>query len=169
MKTPTTCPSCHGTDIEGVTDFVFGCCDRDCGCRWDERTRKPFDIQSFQLEITRLREALDKRVCAASDASWLACCLNVIATGGPGSGSPKEYAEQVMGAYQERVRNRPPRPTSAYYNGDVYALYLNTPWKGPDGCDRSMSVSGLPTSDDARAFLKFMGWDDIPLTVYHEP
>ncbi len=67
--------------------------------------------------------------------------------------------------WDEKARKAAPRPTKAFYNRDVYCLYLATTWKGPDGCERTMSVDGLPNEDVAREFLKYMGWSDIPFRV----
>ena len=54
------------------------------------------------------------------------------------------------------------RPKRACYVADAFTLVIMTSFVGPDKLERSLSVSGIPDEQTAKAFLKHMGWEDIP-------
>jgi hypothetical protein len=54
------------------------------------------------------------------------------------------------------------KPTKACFVAESFVLVITTDFIGPDKLPRSMSVSGIPNERLAQAFLKHMGWEDVP-------
>lgn len=57
------------------------------------------------------------------------------------------------------------KPKNAIYLPKHFILVVTTTFVGPDGFNRSFSVTGIPDEKTAHDFLKYMGWEDIPFKV----
>jgi hypothetical protein len=75
----------------------------------------------------------------------------------------KEREEQM--GQNDVVKMSEKKISKVMYIEHLFTLCLITEFNGPDGFNRSMTVTGMGTIETAKRFLEFMGYNDLPFEI----